>query len=102
MQSLKVMFISVLLISFFSASALAAEPQNTQNQQIPEAALKAAAAARAAQQKPAPDVELRKPRDPAKILGKDGYCIDCHRQETPGIYEAVSYTHLTLPTICSV
>ncbi len=102
MKSLKVMFISVLLISFFSASALAAEPQETQNQQIPEAALKAAAAARATQQKPAPDVELRKPRDPAKILGKDGYCIDCHRQETPGIYEEwVLSSHARLGIGCN-
>ena len=102
MQSLKVMFISVLLISFFVASALAAEPQETKNQQIPEAALKAAAAARAAQQKPTPDVELRKPRDPAKILGKDGYCIDCHRQETPGIYEEwVLSSHARLGIGCN-
>ncbi len=35
----------------------------------------------------APDVMPREPRDRAKVVGKNDYCIDCHRQETPGIFE---------------
>ena len=98
-STLKVTLLSVTLIFIFSVFALA---QETQSPQIPEAALKAAAAARAAQQKPAPDVKPREPRDRAKILGKDGYCIDCHRQETPGIFEEwVLSSHARLGIGCN-
>ncbi len=101
MQSLKVMFLSVVFIFIFSASALAQELQDSQSPQIPEAALKAAAAARATH-KPLPDVEPRTPRDRAKIVGKDGYCIDCHRQETPGIFEEwVLSSHARLGIGCN-
>ncbi|MCK4378095.1 MAG: hypothetical protein KAW01_02055 [Deltaproteobacteria bacterium] len=33
------------------------------------------------------DVAPKEPRDRAKVVGKSDYCIDCHRQETPGIFE---------------
>jgi hypothetical protein len=100
-NSVKTILLSVTLIFIFSASVLAQESQNSAEPQIPEAALKAAAAARAAH-KPLPDVEPRTPRDRAKILGKDGYCIECHRQETPGIFEEwVLSSHARLGVGCN-
>ncbi len=50
----------------------------------------------------APDVAPKESRDRAKMVGKSDYCIDCHRQETPGIFEEwVDSGHAKLGVACN-
>ncbi len=87
----------VLVFSVRAHSGISEKPQ------IPVEARKAAALARArAPKKPAADVASREPRDRDKIMGKNGYCIDCHREKTPGIFEEwVLSSHARLGIGCN-
>jgi len=48
------------------------------------------------------DIPPRELRDRSKVSGKSDYCIDCHRQETPGIFEEwVDSAHARIGVACA-
>lgn len=49
-----------------------------------------------------PDIPPIEVRDRAKVAGKSDYCIDCHRRETPGIFEEwVDSGHARIGVACN-
>ncbi len=95
-SKIKIVLLSLTLIFMFSVSASAQDPKDPQT---PKAVLKAAAAAKAyVAKQPKP----REPRDRAKVADKSDYCIDCHREKTPGIFEEwVLSEHASLGIGCN-
>ena len=48
------------------------------------------------------DIPPKELRDRSKMSGKSDYCIDCHRQETPGIFEEwVDSAHAGIGVACN-